>query len=492
MQEVHIGARSMHAFEPLLGRERIRALEERAEQLRPLLGERAIWNINSTASGGGVAEMLKTLLRYARGLEIDVRWLVLDGPPEFFKLTKRVHNALHGSAGDGSPLGPEAAALFTRVTHQNAGALHTLIRPNDIVICHDPQAAGLVPLLLQRGALTVWRCHIGHEHLDNVEVDRGWEFLRPHLKDVPLAVFSRAVYAPAWLRGRRTIVVAPNIDPLSAKNQPLDAPTIRAILTHVGLVGGDAGSGARSFHRDDGSAGRVDRQAEIMRVGQAPNWETPLVVQVSRWDAMKDPIGVLQGFSSLLTPEAPKGAHLILAGPSVHSVADDPEGAEVFGELQRAFFELPPEQRAYVHLAALPMDDGEENAAIVNALQRHAAVIVQKSFVEGFGLTVTEALWKRRPVVASAVGGILDQVRDGIDGLLVHDPADLEEFAGLLKRVLGDDALAEELGNAGYERVRDNYLCVSALEHWHELLQAMLVAVSRPGSRESRPEGLAR
>jgi trehalose synthase len=322
----------------------------------------------------------------------------------------------------------------------------------------------------------VWRCHIGHEQLDNPQVARGWEFLRPYLQPVPTAVFSRDVYAPAWLRGKRMIVLPPNIDPLSAKNQYLEPSTVQSILTHVGLVAGgpDQSRSERSFTRDDGSTGRVDRQAEVFRVGRAPSWETPLVVQVSRWDAMKDPIGVMQGFVQLLTPEAPGGAHLVLAGPGVHAVADDPEGAKVFGELQLAFFDLPPAQRARVHLATLPMDDAEENAAIVNALQRHAAVIVQKSFVEGFGLTVTEALWKRRPVVASAVGGILDQIRDGIDGLLVRDPADLEEFASVLKLALTDAALSERLGRAGYERVLEDYLCVTALERWEELLQSML------------------
>src|SRR5262249_21811410 len=163
--------------------------------------------------------------------------------------------------------------------------------------------------------------------------------------------------------------------------QALDAPTVRSILTHIGLVAGEPGrDGAkRSFTRDDGSTGRVDRRAEILRVGHAPSWETPLVVQVSRWDAMKDPIGVLHGFARLLDPEAPRCAHLVLAGPNVHAVADDPEGAKVFGDLQQAFFDLPEARRAYVHLATLPMDDAEENAVIVNALQRHAAVIVQKS-----------------------------------------------------------------------------------------------------------------
>jgi trehalose synthase len=163
----------------------------------------------------------------------------------------------------------------------------------------------------------------------------------------------------------------------------------------------------------------------------------------------------------------------VLAGPNVNAVADDPEGGRVFGELQRAWLALPTAARRAVHLAMLPMDDEEENAAIVNALQRHAAVIVQKSLQEGFGLTVTEAMWKRRPVVASAVGGIQDQIRDGVDGLLIHDPRDLREFAGALRRVLGDDALARSLGETGYGRVRDHYLTVSALEQWAALVRLL-------------------
>ena len=296
-------------------------------------------------------------------------------------------------------------------------------------------------------------------------MDRGWSFLHPYLEGVPVAVFSRAAYAPAWLHGKRTIVLPPTIDPFSAKNLPMDETTIRAILVHAGLVDGPPGPGAPTFMRDDGSSSRVAREADVVRLGRPPSWGVPLVVQVSRWDAMKDPIGVLEGFARFLEPDAPRAAELVLAGPNVNAVADDPEGAKVFGELQKAWLALPTAARRAVHLAMLPMDDEEENAALVNALQRHAAVIVQKSLQEGFGLTVTEAMWKRRPVVASAVGGIQDQIRDGVDGLLVHDPTDLGEFAGLLRRVLNDDALGQRLGEAGYRRVRDHYLSVSALEH---------------------------
>jgi trehalose synthase len=475
LQEVHIGARPIKPFEDLLGSERIRALEREATTIREKLGSRAVWNVNSTATGGGVAEMLRSLLRYARGLGIGVRWLVLDAPPEFFKITKRVHNALHGSAGDGSSLGPAQTAVFDRVMHENAAALLALVRKDDMVICHDPQTAGLVPALMRKGARVVWRCHIGHEQHDNEEVDRGWDFLRPYLEGIPLAVFSRAAYAPPWLRGKRTFVLPPNIDPFSAKNQSMPDSTIQAILARVGLVEGPPESANSTFVRDDGSVGRVDREADVVRLGRPPSWEAPLVVQVSRWDAMKDPLGVLRGFARLVDPEAPRGAHLVLAGPSVRAVADDPEGAKVFADVQQAYLGLPDAVRRCVHLALLPMTDNEENAAIVNALQRHAAVIVQKSFVEGFGLTVTEAMWKRRPVVATAVGGIQDQIRDGVDGVLIRDPKDLTEFGNALRRVLTDEPLAERLGEAGYQRVRDNYLSVSALEKWAELIRLVMV-----------------
>jgi trehalose synthase len=164
----------------------------------------------------------------------------------------------------------------------------------------------------------------------------------------------------------------------------------------------------------------------------------------------------------------------VVAGPSVDAVADDPEGARVFGQLEQTWRALPDGLRRSVHLALLPMQDSEENAAIVNALQRRAAVIVQKSLEEGFGLTVTEAMWKRRPVIASAVGGIREQIRDGVDGLLVHDPRNLVEFAQLLGRVLADQGFGNRLGDSAYERVRANYLSVTALEGWSALLRSLL------------------
>ena len=314
MYEVRIGARPLESLARVLPPERVEYLERRAEALRPQLGARVVWNVNSTSAGGGVAEMLRSYLRYARGAGIDARWLVIEAPPEFFRIAKRLHNALHGSRGDGSPLGAEQAALYESALAANVLALDTLVRDGDIVVCHDPQTAGLLPHLAQLGAKVVWRCHIGSEEQSD-EVERGWAFLRPYLETVPLAIFTRRAYAPPWLCRKRELVLRPNIDPLSAKNRPMDEASVRAILAFVGIIDGPPGPGAPVYLREDGSKGRVGHMVEMLCVGPSPSWETPLVLQVSRWDAMKDHLGVLDAFARLVEPEVPRGAHLVLAGP---------------------------------------------------------------------------------------------------------------------------------------------------------------------------------
>src|SRR5262249_3187534 len=156
-----------------------------------------------------------------------------EGPPSFFFVTKRLHNALHGASGPASALGPEDVALYERVTQANIVALDSLVRPGDLVVCHDPQTAGLVPHLVARGAHVVWRCHVGHEGYD-ADVERGWSFLRPYLEAAQVAVFSRSAYAPPWLAAERAVVLQPSIDPFAAKNEPLSESTVRAILVNVG------------------------------------------------------------------------------------------------------------------------------------------------------------------------------------------------------------------------------------------------------------------
>lgn len=474
MFEVEVGARGLQPFVELVGEGRVAHVRARAVVLARRLAGRTVWNVNSAAAGGGVAEMLRSLLRYACGLGLDVRWLVLEGEPDFFRVTKRLHNALHDEPGDGSPLGPAEAEVYERVTAANLRQLERLVRPGDVVVCHDPQTAGMVPHLARLGVHAVWRCHIGHED-HGVDVDAGWDFLRPYLTTVPLAVFSRGAYAPPWLPRLRTVVLPPNIDAFSVKNQAMSEPAVRDVLTQADLVAAPRSTTGPVFSREDGSTGRVERRAHVVREGGPPAWHVPLVVQVSRWDRMKDHVGVLAAFAELLARDgaATHDAELVLAGPSVRSVADDPEGPAVFHEVVEAWRASPAPVRARAHVAELPMNDNDENAAIVNALQRHATVIVQKSLREGFGLTVTEAMWKRRPVVASAVGGIQDQIRDGIEGLLVRRPEDPAETAAAIARVLSDPELAVRLGDAAYERVRADYLSVSSLEHWADLLDIL-------------------
>jgi trehalose synthase len=461
-RDVPVGVGSIGRFASVVGAEHVRTASEMAAALHETLGDRVIWNINSTAGGGGVAEMLRPLVSYGRGLGLDSRWVVISGDAKFFRVTKRLHNALHGARGDGTRLGKQARCEYERVLRDNAAELEGRVRAGDIVYLHDPQTAGLIPRLKELGALAVWRCHIGHDQ-SNSEVESGWAFLRPYLDEVPKAIFSRASYVPSFLNDGRSVIIPPNIDPFSPKNCDLDAATVRSVLAHAGIVAGSSDSDQRRFVRTDGSPARVERRAQITRTGQSPAWEVPLIVQVSRWDRLKDPVGVMKGFAKFTRETLAEGTELILAGPQEGSVSDDPEGAGVLDEVTNTWKRLPKTVRDRVHIVMLPMADREENAAIVNALQRHAAVIVQKSLHEGFGLTVTEAMWKARPVIASAVGGIQDQIRHRVDGVLLHDPRDLDEFAAALKWVFEDPQRAEQLAENARERARDEYLGLRSL-----------------------------
>ena len=473
LTEVKLGAASLDRFTPILGEARVRAAFEQAEVLRRRLEGRVLWNVNSTAVGGGVAEMLRPLLGYARPLGIDARWLVIQGDADFFRVTKRLHHALHGSAGDGTSFDGAARRTYEQTLRANVQELCSLVRPRDVVLLHDPQTAGMAPALVEAGALVIWRCHIGHDR-PNPHVDAGWEFLRGYLEQVPAFVFSRRAYVPEPWASDRAHVIQPSIDAFSPKNQELDPEHVRSILVHAGLVAGEAGEAVdHVFRRADGTPARVERCAEIVRYGMAPGADTPLVVQVSRWDPLKDMVGVMHGFARLVDGAAPRGAELVLAGPNVNAVADDPEGARVFEDAVEAWRELPELVRDRVHLAALPTEDLDENAAIVNALQRHAAIVVQKSLFEGFGLTVTEAMWKARPVVASAVGGIRDQIEDGVNGVLLGDPRDLDAFATALRGLLEEPPRARKLGEAARERVRDHFLGIRHLLEYAALIAAL-------------------
>jgi trehalose synthase len=463
LQEVEVEAIDVARLEPLVGAERMARFEDIADVAQAALDGRGVLNINSTASGGGVAEMLQTLLAYARGAGVNARWLVIEGDHEFFAITKRIHNGLYGSPGDGGELGSSERQHYEDVLRRNADRLQSLVRPGDIAVVHDPQPAGLSGALAALGAHVVWRCHVGVD-VPNEWSDRSWAFLRPYIEDVDAYIFSRAEFAPSWAEHERTAVIPPSLDPFGAKNEPMSRRNAQLALRFAGLLDGDGSPPPVPFRRRDGSPGHITRHAEVIRSGPAPAVDAPLVVQASRWDWMKDMAGVMEAFAQEVDPSF--GAHLVLAGPSVTGVADDPEATLVFEDCVTRWRALPPPERDRVHLAAMPMADNDEQASMINALQRHAAVVVQKSIAEGFGLTVTEAMWKARPVVATAVGGIVSQISDGVHGLLVDDPHDLATFGAAINELLADRPRADDLGRSARLRVTTEFLADRHLEQY--------------------------
>lgn len=470
MEHVAVTALDPFRFASVAGEDRAEQLATSAAGLvlEELRGRRIV-NVNSTAAGGGVAEMLHVLLGYIRGLGIDTQWLVIQGDPAFFEITKRLHNHLYGSSGDGGPLGPAEHEAYRSVLRTERDELAAHVRPGDIVVLHDPQTAGLAESVRRLGCQVIWRCHVGLD-VPNEHSRVGWEFLRPYLDGyVDHYVFSDRRFPPEWVPSERLSVIWPSIDPFAPKNQELDDATVEGILTHVGLIAGRRGPTV--FTRSDGTPGRVERMCDVIRTGPPPAPDVPLVVQVSRWDTMKDMDGVMRAFAEHV--DSGRTAELVLAGPVVTAVADDPEGDAVFQTCLDQWRRLPHAVRARVQLTCLPMEDLEENAVIVNALQRHAAVVTQKSIAEGFGLTAAEAMLKGTPVVASAVGGLVDQVIDGETGFLVRDPHDLAEFGAAVCRILDDDGLRRRLGDGARARAIETHLGDTHLLLWADVIRRM-------------------
>ena len=442
---------------PLVGDGRVDRLEEVAAHVRSLLDGRRVVNLSSTAHGGGVAEILHTLLGYVRHMGIETAWFVIEGDADFFEITKRIHNGLYGGPGDGLALDAAARSAYEGVLARNRSSLLAAVRSDDVVVVHDPQPAGLIPSLLEVGAQVIWRCHVGIDG-ENEWSARAWSFVRPYVEHAHGFVFSRGSFAPEWVARDRLAVIAPSIDPFTPKNQDLPADDVIALLSGAGLVAANGPS-------------RSVRPAHIVGEGTAPGPDEPLVVQVSRWDRMKDMPGVLEAFVEGVPASSP--ARLVLAGPAVDGVDDDPEARAVWDETVAIWRSLSAPERARVRLALLPMEDDEENALIVNALQRHAAVVVQKSIAEGFGLTVAEAMWKSRPVVASAVGGISDQIVDGESGLLVA-PDDLAGLGERVTHLLETPTEAERLGTNARRRVTSQFLPDRHLLQYAELLEHVI------------------
>lgn len=367
------------------------------------------------------------------------------------------------------PLGDAERAVYERVAAEHADLLAQRLRSPDVVLLHDPQTAGMVVPLVDTGVPVIWRAHIGRDSPNDLARE-AWRFLIGFVERADAYVFSRPGYTWEGLEESKVTVIPPSIDAFSPKNHAMSFTSVTAVLRAAGLAADHHRRSRAIFERLDGKVGNVEHEARVVEE-HALRLDVPLVAQVSRWDRLKDPLGVLAAFAEHVHVD--EDPHLLLAGPDLTAVADDPEGAEVFEELEAVWHGLPQRIRRRVHLALLPMDEADENAVVVNAVQRRADVVVQKSLAEGFGLTVAEAMWKGRPVVASRIGGIREQIEDGRTGFLV-EPGDLRAFGERVSGLLEDSYGADRVGETARVRVRDLFLGPRRLGQYVDLLESVL------------------
>lgn len=394
-------------YEPAAGAAAIEELKVISSRLR----NKTFLNVNSTAVGGGVAEILSRMLPLMTELGLKPRWELIKGGEDFYAVTKKFHNAIHGTRQE---LTPADFQLYRETIRTN---LETMNLDADLALIHDPQPAGLIDKK-PAGAKWIWRCHIDMSNRQ----DDVWEFLRGYVSRYDAAVIS----APAFSQALpvKQFQVPPSIDPLADKNRELSGEEVSAIM----------------------------RRLEIPL-------DKPLITQVSRFDRLKDPLGVIAAFK-LIQPYVT--ARLLLVGGSAD---DDPEGAEVLAEARAAAQGNPD-----ILVLCLPPTSNVE----INAIQRASAIILQKSLKEGFGLTVSEALWKGKPVIAGAVGGIPLQITHKYSGILTRT---IEGTAYWMKRLLHEPAFARKLGENGREHVRENFLLTRHLRDY--LLLALYLESGR-------------
>ena len=392
-------------YAPIIGRPE---LDEIYFLAKPLAGK-TVTMVNSTAVGGGVAELLNRMVPMMNELKISTRWDVITGGNDFFEVTKAFHNALHGAQYEFTR---QAREVFMATTEQNRQRMRF---DDDIMVIHDPQPVGLIASKSEHKAKWIWRCHID---LSNPHPD-VWGFLRPMVDQYDAAIFSSPSFArqlaiPQYL-------FYPCIDPLSEKNKELEASYIQRVCDDFG----------------------IDRSR-------------PVVTQISRFDRLKDPVGVIRAYKLARNYV---DCQLVLAGGGA---TDDPEGAAVLKEVMEAAGDDPD---------IIILDLPPWSALEINALQRASTIIVQKSLKEGFGLTVTEALWKGKPTIASAVGGIPTQVIHKLTGMLVHS---VEGCAYQIRYLLTHPEFAAQLGKNGREHVKENLLMSTNLRRWVLLFRTML------------------
>lgn len=372
----------------------IRAIARRLEGKRVKM-------VNSTSVGGGVAEILSRLVPLIEQAGLPIRWEVMTGGDAFFSVTKAFHNALHGAPYDGPP---EWFDVFLATNEEN---LRRFTFDDEFVVIHDPQPVAFVDARNAHKNKWVWRCHIDLSRPNQ----KVWNFLRPFVEKYDASLFSSAAFTQGLHIPQYQF--APTIDPLADKNKELEPEYIRSVLERFGI-----------------------------------DQNRPILTQVSRFDRLKDPVGVIQAYKIV---KRHNDCQLVLAGGGA---SDDPEGDAVLHEARQAANNDPD-----VHILNLPPWSYLE----INALQRASTIVVQKSLREGFGLTVTEALWKKKPVVAGAVGGILLQVLHKITGMLVHS---VEGCAYQIRYLLSNPDLARRLGENGHEHVKENFLVTGNLKRY--------------------------
>lgn len=362
------------------------------QRLGERLKGRSFLHVNSTRAGGGVAEILQRALPIMKDLEVDARWEVITGDQNFFEITKKIHNSLQGRPEEITPAMWDYHAEVNRVNGERI-ALEA-----DAVMIHDPQPAPLVEF--RKNGKWLWRCHINVANPRQEVFDR----LRPYLQKYDTAIFSVANFSRA-IPGIDEFIIPPSIDPLSDKNRDLTE----------------------------------EEMAEALSPFQIP-WDRPVILQVSRFDRFKDPIGVIKAFKMV---RKYNDCILVMAGSAA---TDDPEGEAVLAEV-KAYAADDPD----IYLLLLPPFSDKA----VNALQRKATIVLQKSLKEGFGLTISEAMWKGKAVIGGATGGIPLQIIHGSTGFLIHS---IEGTAFRIRQFLNNPEMAKRMGEKGREYVRDNFL----------------------------------
>lgn len=390
--EPHVS--TLDDYIPILGKAEIGELRSLAARL----GKRSIQMVNSTAVGGGVAEMLSRIVPLLQELELSVRWDVITGGDDFFAVTKAFHNALQGGSYD---LPDDSFKTFLAYNEQNRARMQF---DSEFVVINDPQPAALIEARPNGAGHWVWRCHIDLSRPNK----KVWDFLAPYITKYDCAIFS----SPEFSRKLRIpqYLFYPSIDPLADKNRDLEPSYVKEVTDRF--------------------------QIDTSR---------PVLTQISRFDRAKDPLGVVRAYQIV---KRYADCQLVLAGGGA---SDDPEGEAVLSEVREAAGNDPD-----IKILNLP----PWSALEINAIQQASTIVIQKSLKEGFGLTVTEALWKKKPVVASAVGGIPVQVIHKQTGMLAHS---VEGTAYQLRFLLANPAIAEKLGQQGHEHVRENFLVTSSL-----------------------------